>query len=206
MSEVKKKKKKLSTSALVLIIACIIIAIPIIVFLAIIISASLNTGKPILGDRFANDLNPAISDSQESAIVSEVKNMSGVDDCEIVMTSAQLRVNVDAKDSLTDTEAEELTDQIYEVVNKTLPVNTYFTMSSDGEKMYDLQINVYNYIATSTEDENWVSYLLVKNSKMEEPEKQLISKPLNPDLAKELRGETAPEEDATGEEGQTATN
>lgn len=195
MSEVKKKKKKLSASALVLIIACVIIAIPIIVFLVIIISASLKNGTPVLGNRFDNDLNPSISDANKSAIVRDVETISGVENCEIVMTSAQLRVNVDVKDNLTDKEIEEITLQAYDAVSNTLPINTYFKMSNDGERMYDLSINAYNYIPSSNEDANWISYVLTKNSKMDTYEIQNVAAPVNPELASELRGETVGGED-----------
>lgn len=195
MSEVKKKKKKLSASALVLIIACVIIAIPIIVFLVIIISASLKNGTPVLGNRFDNDLNPSISDANKSAIVRDVETISGVENCEIVMTSAQLRVNVDVKDNLTDKEIEEITLQAYDAVSNTLPINTYFKMSNDGERMYDLSINAYNYIPSSNEDTNWISYVLTKNSKMDTYEIQNVAAPVNPELASELRGETVGGED-----------
>lgn len=195
MSEVKKKKKKLSASALVLIIACVIIAIPIIVFLVIIISASLKNGTPVLGNRFDNDLNPSISDANKSAIIRDVETISGVENCEIVMTSAQLRVNVDVKDNLTDKEIEEITLQAYDAVSNTLPINTYFKMSNDGERMYDLSINAYNYIPSSNEDANWISYVLTKNSKMDTYEIQNVAAPVNPELASELRGETVGGED-----------
>lgn len=187
---VPKKRKKLSTSALVLVISCIIIAIPVIIFLVIIISASVKTGKPIHGNRFNNDLNPSISNSQQSAIVREVESISEVDSCEVVLTSAQLRVNVDVNDSISEIKAGELAEEVYTVVNKNLPIATYFTISSDGSKMYDLAINVYNYVPENNEDENWISYLITKNSKMETSKTQLISKPINPELAKELRNPT----------------
>lgn len=205
MSEVKtvrKKKKKLSTSALVLIIACIIIAIPFIVFLVIILSASFKTGTPIFGERFTNDLNPAISSSHIEAIEKDVKSISGVDDCEVVLISAQFRVNIDTKDSATDDEIKDITISAYEAVNKELPVNTYFKMSSGGERMYDLAINAYNYVPSNSEDAGWISYVLTKNSKMDDYSVQSLSSPINPELAKELRGEIVPEEQDTDLEGE----
>lgn len=184
-----KKKKKLSKSAIVLIIACVIIAIPLLTFGGILLSASLKTGTPILGDRFKNDLNPAISSSSEKTIINQVKSLSSVDDCEIVMTSAQFRVNVDASDSASKSEIEALADKVYDEVNRELPISTYFTMSSSGAKMYDLAINVYNYIPQSSDDAGFISYLITKNSKMDAPSKKFITEPVSEELAKELRGE-----------------
>lgn len=197
----KKTKKKLSRSALVLIIACIIIAIPILVFLGIIISASLNTGKPILGNRFTNDLNPAITKENEDAINLKVKSMSGVENVEVVMTTAQFRINVDAKDSISEEEIETLAQNVYDTVDSELPIRTYFTMSNAGEKMYDLSINVYNFIPKTTDDEDWLSYLITKNSKMEEPSKERLDKAKDQNLADELRyGITSEQNTTDGED------
>lgn len=190
----KKNKKKLSKPAIVLIVACVIIAIPIVTFLVILLSASLKTGTPILGDRFKNDLNPSISSNNESAIVSKVKSLDNVDDCEIVMTSAQFRVNVDAGDSISESDAASIGDKVYDIVNAELPVNTYFTISSSGAKMYDLAINVYNYVPEDSNDSNFISYLITKNSKMDSPSKSFVNKPVSEELAKELRGETTSNE------------
>lgn len=198
MSEVKKpKKKKLSTSALVLIISCIIIAIPIIIFLVIIISAALTNSKPSFGNRFDNDLNPAITSSQIESVKNSVSSISGVESCEVNLATAQFRVNIDTKDSASEEEIEKITKDAYDAVNKELPVSTYFKMSSDGQRMYDLAINSYNYIPDNNEDANWISYVLTKNSKMDDYETQLISSPKNSDLAKELRGEIVDTPDTT---------
>ena len=80
------------------------------------------------------------------------------------------------------------------IVNKELPINTYFTIQSSGAKMYDLSINLYNYVA-SAKDENFKYYMLTKNSKMEEKEGQFVSDAVSPELAKELRGETDVQEE-----------
>ena len=203
----KPKKKKLSKPAIVLIVACIIILIPIATFLFILLSASFQTGTPILGDRFKNDLNPAITAENESAIVEKVKNIDKVEDCEIIMTSAQFRINVDANDSISESDAENIGDKVYDIVSGELPVNTYFTVSSSGAKMYDLAINIYNYVPESNDDNGFISYLITKNSKMDAPAKKFNNEPVSEELAKELRGETTsgePEE-ATGENGEQAS-
>lgn len=193
----KKKKKKLSTSAIVLIISLIIILIPVGIFGYIILDAYFKTGTPSFGNRFVNDLNPAITETQKDEIASSIKGISDVEDCEIVLISAQLRINIDAKDYISKESIADIATKAYDVVNSKLPVNTYFTMSSDGEKMYDLAINVYNYVPSSNEDSGWLSYLLTKNSKMNDYETQYISEAQNENLAKELRGEITVEEEAT---------
>lgn len=178
-----KGKKKLSKGALVLIISLIIILIPCLIFGGILISAALESGKPVDGNRFKGDLNPAITSSNTSSIKNSIEALSGVEKCDIELTSAQYRVNVDTVDTLTDKQIEDLCVDIYNIVNKELPMATYFTASS-SEKMYDLAVNVYNKI-----DDDNIYYILTKNSKMDTYSVQCVSSAVDEELASDLRGE-----------------
>lgn len=183
-----KGKKKLSKGALVLIISLIIILIPCLIFGGILISAALESGKPVDGNRFKGDLNPAITSSNTSSIKNSIEALSGVERCDIELTSAQYRVNVDTVDTLTDKQIEDLCVDIYNIVNKELPMATYFTASS-SEKMYDLAVNVYNKI-----DDDNIYYILTKNSKMDTYSVQCVSSAVDEELASDLRGENDIEE------------
>lgn len=183
-----KGKKKLSKGALVLIISLIIILIPCLIFGGILISAALESGKPVDGNRFKGDLNPAITSSNTSSIKNSIEVLSGVEKCDIELTSAQYRVNVDTVDTLTDKQIEDLCVDIYNIVNKELPMATYFTASS-SEKMYDLAVNVYNKI-----DDDNIYYILTKNSKMDTYSVQCVSSAVDEELASDLRGENDIEE------------
>lgn len=183
-----KGKKKLSKGALVLIISLIIILIPCLIFGGILISAALESGKPVDGNRFKGDLNPAITSSNTSNIKNSIESLSGVEKCDIELTSAQYRVNVDTVDTLTDKQIEDLCVDIYNIVNKELPMATYFTASS-SEKMYDLAVNVYNKI-----DDDNIYYILTKNSKMDTYSVQCVSSAVDEELASDLRGENDIEE------------
>lgn len=183
-----KGKKKLSKGALVLIISLIIILIPCLIFGGILISAALESGKPVDGNRFKGDLNPAITSSNTSSIKNSIEALSGVEKCNIELTSAQYRVNVDTVDTLTDKQIEDLCVDIYNIVNKELPMATYFTASS-SEKMYDLAVNVYNKI-----DDDNIYYILTKNSKMDTYSVQCVSSAVDEELASDLRGENDIEE------------
>lgn len=183
-----KGKKKLSKGALVLIISLIIILIPCLIFGGILISAALESGKPVDGNRFKGDLNPAITSSNTSSIKNSIEALSGVEKCDIELTSAQYRVNVDTVDTLADKQIEDLCVDIYNIVNKELPMATYFTASS-SEKMYDLAVNVYNKI-----DDDNIYYILTKNSKMDTYSVQCVSSAVDEELASDLRGENDIEE------------
>lgn len=182
-------KKKLSKGAIVLIISLIIILIPCLIFGGILISAAIESGRPVNGNRFDNDLNPAITSADTSDIENSIKALSNVEDCDIVLTSAQYRINVDTKDSLGKEQIETLCIEIYDIVNKKLPIGTYFT-ASDTEKMYDLSINAYNKISDGN-----IYYILTKNSKMSDYSLQCVSSPVDEELASQLNGEEVTEKD-----------
>ena len=181
-----KTKKKMSKGGIVLLISSLIILVPCLIFGGILLKSALETGKPVVGSRFDNDLEPAITSSNTSSLTTTIKAISGVEDCEIVLTSAQYRVNVNAQDSLSSSEIEALAKKVYDAVNNELPVSTYFT-ATDSKKMYDLSINVYNYV--KEDDDNMIYYILTKNSKMSDYSIQCVSEPVDEELAKDLRGE-----------------
>lgn len=181
-----KTKKKMSKGGIVLLISSLIILVPCLIFGGILLKSALETGKPVVGSRFDNDLEPAITSSNTSSLTTTIKAISGVEDCEIVLTSAQYRVNVNAQDSLSSSEIEDLAKNVYDAINNELPVSTYFT-ATDSKKMYDLSINVYNYV--KEDDDNMIYYILTKNSKMSDYSIQCVSEPVDEELAKDLRGE-----------------
>ena len=199
MSEKKTtKKKKLSKAAIVLILGLLIIMIPLGVFGGVLLHSWITNNKPVVGDRFVNDLEPAITNENMTAIETQIKSISGVEKVEVVMTTAQMRVNIDTTDNLSQEQIENICQQAYQVVNSVTPVGTYFT-STNEKKMYDLAINTYNYI--KEDDESMIYVLLTKNSKMEKAETQIVSEPVNEELAYELThvGETPETTEATEE-------
>lgn len=183
----KKKKAKKQSEKLgfnwVLFVCLIIIAIPCGVFLWIILSALEDTGTPILGNRFLNDLNPAIQTAQVEQIDQKIEGLDGVEACEVNLIVATLRVHVDVSDTLTRDEVKNLALNIYGSITDVLPVETYFTQIED-QKQYDLEINVYNNIEL---EEEFIMYNVVKNSPMETYLIHDVSTPIDAELAQELR-------------------
>lgn len=189
MSEIKKQKqnkRKMSKSATMLVIGLLVIFIPCAIYAGILISAALQTGSPILGERFDGDLDPAITKNDISSIETKLSSIDGVEEVEVVLLSGQMRVNVNVDDALTNEQIEVIINEAYEGVTSVLSIDKYFT-SNGGKRMYDLAINVYNLV--DPEDDSMVYYILTKNAMMEEKTIQLVSEPLNPDLAADLRGE-----------------
>lgn len=189
MSEIKKqkqKKRKMSKSATMLVIGLLVIFIPCAIYAGILISAALQTGSPILGERFEGDLDPTITKNDISSIETKLATIEGVEEVEVVLLSGQMRINVNVDDALDNEAIESIIDEAYEDVASVLSIEKYFT-SNDGKRMYDLAINVYNLV--DAEDESMIYYILTKNAMMEEKSVQLVSEPLNADLAADLRGE-----------------
>lgn len=193
MSEIKKQKqnkRKMSKSATMLVIGLLVIFIPCAIYAGILISAALQTGSPILGERFDGDLDPAITKNDISSIETKLSSIDGVEEVEVVLLSGQMRVNVNVDDALTNEQIEVIINEAYEGVADVLSIDKYFT-SNGGKRMYDLAINVYNLV--DPEDDSMIYYILTKNAMMEEKTIQLVSEPLNPDLAADLRGENETE-------------
>lgn len=209
-----KKKKKIKTNshwtAVVFWLCLILIAVPVGVLGWILISSSMDTGKPIFGNRYEGDLDPAITEQDMNDVEEAAKAVEGVDDAFVTMTSATLRVYADVADDASEDTCNAIADQIYAKVSEILDPSVYFTRSEDM-KMYDMEIHVYTVPErTETEGENFVYVIDTKTSNMSEPAKQTVSKAKDQAVADQLRQDVidrkAAEEaeaaaEAAGEEG-----
>lgn len=195
----KKPKRQLSKPALALVIGLLIIIIPCTIYGGILIHAVLQNNKPVEGDRFKGDLDPKISKDDIAKIEDKLKNLSNVESVKVEVSSGQMRIYLDTKDSLSDEDVEEVAKSAYDLVDSVCSINKYFT-SKDSKRMYDLSINAYNFI--DSENEDMIYYIVTKNAMMEDKDIQLVSEPLNPELAAELRGELT-EEEVEGEDAPT---
>lgn len=180
-----KKKRTISVSNLILLFGGIVIVLPIVIWLWILISASLKVGTPILGDRYKNDLNPAITKQEMSTIKKDVTAIEGVKQVEVDLVTATLRVYADVEDVFKDDKVTEIAKSIYQKVLSVLDVNTYFSQH-DNMKMYDLEIHVYN-LEKNRDSEDFAYVILTKTSSMESEMIQLVSQPIDAQLAQQLR-------------------
>lgn len=191
MTQTKKKKRKSpqrrkETRIRVIFWICLILLlIPFAVFGWIIVSAWLDTGSPILGDRYTGDLDPAITKTDLDSIKDKVSSISGVEKAEVNLATATLRVYADITDSSGEDSARSTADRIYSSVSDVLSPSVYFTQH-DGRKMYDMEIHVYN-TSENTDKSSFVYVIETKTSSMETPVVQLVSEPINAELAQQLR-------------------
>lgn len=168
-------------------LALVLFVLPFAVLGWILLGAALDTGSPILGDRYANDLNPAITKAQLDTIRNDVSKMSGVEKTDVELATGTLRVYADIEDTATVDTANAMADQIYGAVTSTLDPAVYFSQH-DNEKMYDLEIHVYNYDDSKDRDSDSFVYVIdTKTSSMDAPAKQTMSEPVNAELAQQLR-------------------
>lgn len=186
-TKTKKVKKGLRKADIILIIGLVILAIPFLILGWFLVSASLDTGTPIIGDRYENNLDPAITRSQLDEIETKVASLSGVEEVTVDMPTATLRVNVDISDSASTDEALAMASDAYNVVISVLDENTYFSQSN-GMKMYDCEVHVYN-VPDGSEVDNFVYVIQLKTSNMESATQQVVSEPVNAELAQQLRDE-----------------
>ena len=200
----KTKVRRREIRTLVIFWICFILLLIPAAFMAwMLISAALDTGSPIIGDRYKGDLEPAITKNDLDTIASNTKNLSGVEDSFINLATATLRVYADIDDNANVDTAKSTATRIFNEVTNVLTPSVYFTQS-EGKKMYDLEIHVF----TSNDREkasNFVYVIETKTSSMEQPIQQVVSEPLDASLAQRLRDEmngVSTELDQIDEEGE----
>ncbi|MCR5230112.1 MAG: heavy-metal-associated domain-containing protein [Solobacterium sp.] len=185
---VKRKKtgKNRNTGAKVIFwLAFVLFITPFAVLGWILVSAAMDTNSPIIGSRYDGDLDPAITKSDLDTIEKNVRGMTGVQAAEVNLATGTLRVYADITDSASAEEAKSMADQVYRSVIQVLPVDPYFTQAG-GKKMYDLEVHVYNS-DKNTEDDSFIYVIETRNSSMAEPVVQLVSEPVDAELAEQLR-------------------
>ncbi len=170
-------------------VTIIIIAIPCLILMYIFIGSRESSSTPVEGTRFKNALDPKITEEDLKALESSLK-LDNAEAIEINLKSATLRININAKDDLSQKAIKKLITDTYKKVDEKLPVKTYFTNKENGDnvvKMYDLEISAYNYIPEKEEDKKGQIHLSrVKNSSAEKPVDDVLSSPKDKQSAEEI--------------------
>ncbi len=170
-------------------VTIIIIAIPCLILMYIFIGSRESSSTPVEGTRFKNALDPKITEEDLKALESSLK-LDNAEAIEINLKSATLRININAKDDLSQKAIKKLITDTYKKVDEKLPVKTYFTNKENGDnvvKMYDLEISAYNYIPEKEEDKKGQIHLSrVKNSSAEKPVDDVLSSPRDKQSAEEI--------------------
>lgn len=162
-------------------ISFIVILIPCCYFIYLLWSASVVVDTPILGDRVKKTISYPIEKGETEKIYNDILALDEVDGAEVNLIVETLRISVDGKDGLGDEGYQELAKKVYDIVDKYFPINKYFTREGDY-KQYDLEITVYDNL--NKDDVSIV--LLLKNGVMSDYYIQVLSQPLNEEIAYSL--------------------
>lgn len=181
----KKKSRAYKRTRFVFWTVFILFITPFVILAYILLSAAGDTGKPILGNRYEGDLNPAITEDQLKQISSAVKGISGVEDTYYNLAAGTLRIYADISDDASSDTASSIASSVYDDVSAVLDPSVYFSQH-DNMKMYDLEIHVYTQDSDADAD-NFVYVIETKTSSMDAPVTQLVSEPIDAALAEELR-------------------
>jgi len=179
------KKRNLHTTGFIFWICLILIAAPIAVLGWILLSSAMDTGSPVLGNRYEGDLDPAITKEQLAEVETAVGGLEGIEKASVEMVTATMRVYADVPDDWGIDAVKEKASEIYETVTGILDPAVYFTQT-DGRKMYDIEVHVYN-LAENRESDEFVYVIRNKSSSMESPISSVVSEPVDAELAQQLR-------------------
>ena len=203
-----KVKKKSHLTGVVFWTSLILILTPCLVLGWILLSSSMDTGAPVLGNRYDGDLDPSITRTQIDTIVDQVKGIANVESSFAEMPTATLRVYADVNDFVDLPTMQSVSDQIYDTVASVLDPEIYFRQY-DGKKMYDLEIHVYN-LKENRDSEDFKYIITTKTSAMTNKMSLVVSDPLDGELAESLRqaayARQHPEESTNPDGGEIVVN
>ena len=181
----KNRKHGLKLVHIVFTVCLILILAPAIYFGWMLASTYMDSHSPVLGNRYENDLNPAITKDQLKQVDDAVGAIEGVTGHSVHLATATLRVYIDLPDDTTYDVVQAVSEKAYAAVTSVLDPNVYFSQANDM-KMYDLEIHTSN-IPDGREAEYFVYGIYTKTSAMSAPLYQLVSYPKNPEIAQALR-------------------
>ena len=166
----------------------LIIMIPVVIVGYVLLASLGGQNRPVEGSRFSKkDLDPAITDDNISTLESALSNIENVEKVSVNLLSATLRVHIDLIDSATDDVASAAINSAYSVINEQLPIDTYFT-NKDGSKMYDLEIDSYNYLIDDTHTaDGWTYLKLTKTGASDGPVTDNMTVAKDAELSNQLK-------------------
>lgn len=183
--KVARKKRNLHTTGFIFWICLILIIAPLAILGWILMSSYMDSGTPVLGNRYEGDLDPAITKDQMAEVENAIGALSDIEDYSVQMVTATMRVYVDIPDSWNVDQAKEKSKEVYKTVQAILDTDVYFTQH-DGKKMYDLEVHVYNLTEDRDSDE-FVYVIRNKTSSMPKSRVAVVSEPRDAALAEQLR-------------------
>ena len=188
----KTKKLKVKKKPPVILILCLIICIvPCAILGAILFQSLEDSSKPVVGNRYEESLDPAITEDQLTQIKTTLEGFVGVESIEVNLKTARVAILINTTDEISYGNVQNIIQQAYIKVNEVLPVGTYFTNrelfdetknESTIVKMYDLQIDAYNVV----EGDNQIHYVLSKTGAQKTELLQCVSSAKDSEVANDV--------------------
>lgn len=166
----------------------IIIAIPCAIVGYILLTSMEEQNKPVVGNRFSSsDISPSITKDAMNQIKDQISQIEGVESVSVNLPSATLRIHLNMQDEgLNKDQITQAVQQAYDIVNSVLPIETYFT-STEAAKMYDLEIDGYNYIIDDAHPAEGQIYVMVTKNGAGDVTWDVISEAKDNDLVNALK-------------------
>ena len=174
---------KLKKPHVILWLGIIIVLVPCIILGVVLMNSLENSREPVVADRFKNELNPAITETDLASIRSNL-NYDNIDNLEVNLISATLRVMINTSDDMAEGDLLWILNDAANKIAAVLPIETYFTNSA-ATKMYDLEIHVYN-TTKGSETLPQIYYVKTKNAANEDWVIDNYTVAKNPELAKSI--------------------
>ena len=181
MAKTKNKNKK---PHVVLCLVLIVLLIPAILLGAILVDTLEDSSKPVIGQRYENELDPAITEENIKSL-ENILSFDNAEKVEVNFKSARVAILIDMTDDASKDTIKKAATTAFEKVNEVLPIDIYFTNRIEEDtsiKMYDLQIDAYNVVS----GENQIHYVLTKTGASEDEILQLVSSPKDKEVANDV--------------------
>lgn len=175
----KKPKRRWNISG---ILGVVILLIIVVIAFNIARTFTDRVGTPVVGKRFKNALVEKITDKDLNNFKQSIQ-LPGVQQIEVNLKSATLRVNVDVDDQFNEEQVQDTLTKINDLLIKKFPLDTYFKNRGDV-KMYDYEIHVFTTI--KSDDKIKRVYIMKGKTAAGEPYTEIISKPKNEKVTKEV--------------------
>lgn len=163
----------------------VVILIPFLIIGYVVLTSMGGQNQPVIGNRFdSKDLNPAITQDQISEVQTAVASIGGVEKAEVNLKSATLRISLDVADNADANACNAIAQEALNQVKGILPLETYFTNTEEA-KMYDLEIDAYNFLIDENHPDGQVDIKVYKSG-AGQVITQNITEAKDPELAEQL--------------------
>ena len=165
----------------------VLILIPCVIIGLVLLTSIGGQNKPVVGERFSkHDLQPAIEKSHLNQLEKDLAIIDGLEEVEVNLKSATLRIQLNLVDDANEDQAKAAVEKGFEIVTQLLPIDQYFT-NTDTAKMYDLEIDGFNFIPAEGQSQEGFAYVKLTKTGASANVIDVMSSPKDAELAQQVR-------------------